>query len=280
MEDARANVLSDWRAGRRERALWIEYDAYAGRVFAGAPRDWLCDARRYAATLAQAHAVLPTEVLSLDVLAAHLGSLERDDGDPLAVLEGTLQLGAPASFADEIVEALVHRFAGRVDLVLKIRSPAELLVACGASPENAATALDDLDDCATLLAAFIKRYAGRPIAALQIASSAPGGMGAGEIDSCAPLLGAASHYGWLSVFAFEGWRAQALPQSAGDLLLLPEARPEVLAADTERRYGGGLGADFWLGLSRIQKAPSLLHGRVPQDAEPETVAARAAALGA
>jgi len=277
LADTRADVLRDWRAGRRERVLWIEYDAYARRVFAGAPDDWLGDARRYAATLVQAHVVLPTEVLSLEVLAPYLDTIAGDERHPLTILEQVLESPSPASFADEVVDALVHRFAGRVDLVLKIGSPADLLIACGASQQRALD-VDDLDDCATLLAAFVRRYAERPVGALQITSSAVEGMREEEIEACAPLVGAAAHYGWLSVFAFERWRADTLPESTADVVLLPEVRAEVLTSDSGRRYGGGLTAEFWNGRVRLERLPALLHGRVPENAEPETVLAQVGSL--
>ncbi|MGE3775018.1 MAG: hypothetical protein AB7I32_18990, partial [Gammaproteobacteria bacterium] len=64
-----AGILKAWLAGTRSGALWIEYDDYAGRVFAGAPADWLGQAVRYANTLGQARKIVRTDVLTIDLTA-------------------------------------------------------------------------------------------------------------------------------------------------------------------------------------------------------------------
>lgn len=260
-----------WKSAIRPHLIWVEFEGYARRVFAGDPPDWWQNAARYAATITQAHAVIPTQILSIDALAPFLMSAPANP--PCAEnIEALLQQPAPRAFLDEVLDALAHRFAGHVDMVLKVPSPRELLMrrAGAADPD-----FDALDDCSMALANFIRPLAGRPLAGLQVYSRSTSGIGAAELEACDPLFGAARHYNWFVAIELQCLAGNELPPPVADIVLLPECAPALIAtADAARSFGGGLGAGFWQTEEIPEAVPALLSGAIPPAAVPERVLRR------
>ncbi len=60
------STLKSWLDEGGSRLLWVEFEAYARRVFANSPDDWYADASRFASTLIQAQGAIPTQCLSVD----------------------------------------------------------------------------------------------------------------------------------------------------------------------------------------------------------------------
>ncbi|MEX2479941.1 MAG: hypothetical protein WD928_03670 [Gammaproteobacteria bacterium] len=258
--------LRAWLAGSASSLVWVEFEAYARRVFAAANADWYGDATSYAAALGQAQAALGSDCTSFDLLAPYL-TQEPQGKD--ALLEA---LGAPATaaFIDQVLDALLHRHAGKLDLVLLVRAPADLL------GRVAAPSFDDLDDIALALTELIRRHAQRPLAGLVIDKQHGASLSADEVDAYEPLIGAARHYHWVTGCAFAAVRDGTA--TAGsldlDLLLFPETPLERLPeASAKLRYAGGLDSAFWAGHGAGSRrlAPALAYGRIPALAEPETV---------
>ncbi len=272
-------VLKDWRSGGRDRLLWVEYDEYARRVFAGSPPHWWRDAVGYSGTLAQAHRVVPSDVITVDALSPCLVAW-RDDpsafaGQSPAERAQALLAGAAArAFVAEALDALAHRFAGRADLVLRLLAPADLLRACGA-PAGEDPGFDAMDDTAVALANHLRAFADRPVAGLLLESAAPVALSPDEREACDPLLGAAGHYGWTTALALPACTAAADGTGEGfDLALLPEVGAGDLGQD--RRRGGALPASTWRERDAVP-APlprGLRYGRIDPDAEPELVVER------
>ncbi|MSQ67171.1 MAG: hypothetical protein EXR83_03100 [Gammaproteobacteria bacterium] len=275
-----AHFLKAWLAGQRAGVLWIEYSEYAGRVFAGDPGDWLEQATRYANTMAQARKLVRTQVLTLDVLEPALARAPVG-ATPLARALAVVADPRGTAFVGEVLDAWAHKFAGEVDLVLKLRSPIDVLFALGARDTPS---FDDLDDLSAACAAFIRGFADKPLAGLLLARRATSPVLADEAEACAPLLRAAKHYGWVSALALD---AALLPTGAGplaaatDLLLGAELAPGELAPfNQSRRYmGGALGVDFWQ-RAQLDALPTdqLLYGSIPATAHPELVLTRCAQL--
>lgn len=248
---------------------WIEFEAYARRVFANSAADWYQDAARHAASLIQAHSVVRTQCLSIDLTAVFAANHAPADVTGWAAAltdDGTLK------FVDQILAALAHRFEQRVDLVLKLTCPGDLLAGSGSAEPPG---FDDLDDVATALAGLLRRHAERPIAGLLLEKSGSGELSADERDACEPLCSAARHYGWVTSLALP--QAERVPATAADLdldvLLLPQAPAGALAGSTlAPRIGGGLTSACWSGQPCGPfAADALLYGAIPQAATPETV---------
>ena len=275
-----AQYLKAWLAGQRSCVLWIEYSEYAGRVFAGDPADWLGQATRYANTVAQARKLVRTQVLTLDVLAPAL-SRTPAGASPLERALAVVADPLGKAFVSEVLDAWAHKFAGDIDLVLKLRSPIDLLCALGASEPPS---FDDLDDLSAACAAFIRSFADKPLAGLLISRTHTSPIDADEAEACVPLLRAARHYGWVSALALD---AALLPAGAGeltaatDLLLGAELAPAALVSlnQSRRGFGGALGDAFWQPADPAPRpTEQLLYGSIPPSANPERVLARCATL--
>lgn len=268
------SLLKGWLDDRARPFCWIDFDAYARRVFAGDPPDWYRDPARHAATLIQARGVLPTQVVTVDVVAPFL---ELVDERTAGGLVSALGAAAPRTFVGDVLNALLHRFAGKVDVALKLRAPWDLLGGAEGAPD-----FDALDDVATALAGCMRDLADRPLAGLVIETLRGDALSDDEIDAYQPLVNAARHYGW--------WTALALPgdDTGGacdveldlDVVLWPARAADSLDASARPVQGGGLTTDFWRGAVQLADGAGLYYGTVPADAVPETVVSVARALQA
>jgi hypothetical protein len=273
-----AGILKGWLAGARPGALWVEYDDYAGRVFAGAPADWLSDAVRFANTLGQARKVIRTQVLTIDLTAPGLART-TGDGTPAELAAQALSDPVGRAVGVQVVDALAHKFAGDTDLVLKLRSPRDLLRHFGAGGEPT---FDELDDLATALAALVRGLADRPIAGLLVARAAAETWTADEADACEPLFSAAHHYGWVTALSVDESLLDDgdLELSGVDIVLCAALGAVSLEARVGGcRVGGGLPAAYWAGESSpALPTGALAYGVIPVDAAPERIVERCAQL--
>lgn len=276
-----ADILRSWLAGRRERVLWIDLDDYARRVFAGDPADWLAQAMRYANGIAQARSVVRTEVLSIDALAPVRAVLAAGgNGDAVTRIRAALADPAARAFATEVLDALAHRFAQELDLVLKLTSPRDLLGACGVE----APGFDELDEVTLALADLVRSYAEKPIAGLLISRAGADAVSTDEADAYATLIGAARHYRWVTALTRVSMPAAGAVDGLDvDLILCPELDAPTLAAVAARGVccGGGLTRAFWMA-PHVPPIPALgiLYGVVPETAQPERVIERMQGLTA
>lgn len=269
MTDSRLRSLATGAAGR---LLWIEFDAYAHRVFAGGRPGWHGDASGYAATLLQANAIVRTDVLSIPAAAAALAALPpRNGGSAADAVRDALAAPAAAAFAAGAVDALAHRLGGRTDLVLTLPPPRALLLACGAGAAEAGD-FDALDDVAMAAAGLLRALSDKPVAGLALSFAAP--PEEDEIAACDTLVGTARHYGWsvavLAAYAQDAAEAAVLAPLGPDLTLLPEVPAASLTAPG---LGGGLTRQFWEAGAAVD-GPRLLHGTIPDGLAAEEVVRR------
>lgn len=264
-------LLKTWLAQRDSTLCWIEFEAYARRVFANDPADWYRDPVRYAATLIQAQGVVGSHCVSVDITAPYMAA---HDGDELPALFAS---SAPFDFVSEALNALAHRFEGRLELVLKMSAPWDLLGGGDAS-------FDAMDDLGTALAACMRRFSDRPIAGLLLETARTEALSADEVDAYEPLVSAARHYGWATGMAMPGVRDRAMPSVGLDLdvLLWPQLAVDQLpAAGGKPAHGGGLNDDVWSATAAVPKASAgLLYGTIPAAATPETILSITRALKA
>jgi hypothetical protein len=263
--------LKTWLAAGEGTLCWIDIEAYAHRVFAGAAPDWYRDPTRYAGALGQALAVIPTQCLTLDLVAPFLA----DHPEPAHSREELLRLlaePAPASFLAQAHAALAHRCGDRVDLVLRLRAPRDLLAGSG----DADASFDDLDLVATALLDLMRPFADKAVAGIVLECARGPALSEDEIDAYEPIVSAAHHYSWFAAACFPGVDAApfAPPALRFDALLLPDMSLAALSrAAPGATLGGGLDAGVWAGASIAPDGRRLLYGRIPADAAPETVLA-------
>lgn len=256
-------LLKNWLAQRDSTLRWIEFEAYARRVFANEPADWYRDPVRYAATLIQAQGVVGSHCLSIDITAPFMAA--HDGGELPALFANP----APFEFVSEALNALAHRFESRLDLVLKVTAPWDLL---GGGDE---ASFDAMDDLGTALAACMRRLSDRPIAALLVETARTAELSADEIDAYEPLISAARHYGWSTALSLPADRDGSIASVALDLdVLLWPQRPtvDIAQADAKPYRGGGLNDAVWSGTAPVpQPRSALLYGGIPAGATPEMV---------
>ena len=280
--------IADWKRGEKERLVWIDFERYAARVFAGSPVDWYRNPVRFAATIGQAHRVIPSELVSIDLTAPFLDFLQQAAGesgqkDSPAAQSAVLRLAqlleetAPFEFVSQVVDALAHSIGDDAVLVLKLQSPRELLFAAGATDEVAGD-FGALDEVGTALGKLIRRLSSKPLACLQLCCDS--GLTADEEDACDPLFRAAEYYGWASALSFAHCGDDFPPLPKVDLALFRDLPAERLLGATDRRFGGGLPALFWLDGGSLPAKPGVLYGVIPEESSPETVAERMQMLSA
>lgn len=263
-------LLKTWLAQRDSTLRWIEFEAYARRVFANDPADWYRDPVRYAATLIQAQGVVGSHCLSVDITSPFMAAHEGGD------LPASFAASAPLDFVSEALNALAHRFESRLDLVLKLTAPWDLL---GGGDD---ASFDAMDDLGTALAACMRRFSERPIAGLLLETARTEALTADEIDAYEPLISAARHYGWTTAMALAADRDGAIASVALDLdlLLWPQLEAaRIPSAAGKPAHGGGLNDDVWAALSAPpQGSSALLYGAIPAAATPETIVSITRAL--
>ncbi|MBA2558636.1 MAG: hypothetical protein H0V07_01885 [Propionibacteriales bacterium] len=270
------NALKDWVHARRDRLTWLDCDRYVWSVFAGAPERWHSDPGTMSSATAQAHKLLQSDVLAVDLLGPFSRHLVV--GSAASVICEVLEQEEPRLNLAATVDAMVHQFAGQADIVLGCPSPRRLL------GEGVEVDFDALDDVATALLDVVRTLADRPVHGLQITCDTEPGPDEDELDSWSSLLAAAQHYHWVTAIRLNGVTEphQLDAVLAGDLLLLPQLEAEMVPDD--RRHGGGLPPSAWADSSeavRIVDAAgkrSFRFGEIPQDASPEVVLDRIKAL--
>ncbi len=272
-----AGNLRTWLDGERDRLVWIEFDDYAHRVFANDAADWLDVANVFVSGVSQAQGVVATEVLSIDVLASYLWSVDGQSGVTVDGLQALLQLEAPKGFVNEVLDALAHRYANDVDLILKIDSPAQLLRRAGVTE---APTFDDLDDIGIALSNVLREFSTKPITGVLISSAES--ISDDEAEALESVVSAARHYEWRVALSLDGAAVvpSEIPEVDVDLVLLPGVAIAALAAPHELSLavGGGLRAAYWeAGAEAPTAERCLLYGAIPAQTQPELVVQRVAA---
>lgn len=271
-----SNVLTDL-SGRLQRPVtWIDFEAYAKRVFAGDPADWLTNAHRFADTLVQAQKLVHSDVVAFDVTQALLANTENRPDVPLADRLGRWQSDQAAGcFNADVLNELFHRLGKQAALVLALPAPSRLLRLWGAAPPFD---FDDLDDVSSALVSLLREQGERTFLALMIACDESDGPSDDELEACASLQKSANYYGWGLA-----WRLEALPEGALPERLLAKANVDSVLVDTwsgsalvaqgEPRLSGGLNEAYWCAdAAMLPRHPGMRFGRIPPQAEPERVA--------
>ncbi len=253
--------ISGFIAGERPSLLWIEFGAYARRVFAPSAAAWNANASAQAGAIVQAHRVIPSDVVSVDLTAPFLSA--RGEGDDVPAV---LAREAPRLFAFDLLDAVAHSLAGRADIVVRVPAPGDL---CRAARGHGDPDFNAMDDAMMAVADLVRAISSRPVSALLIATEVRRALSVDEVEALETLCASAQYYDWPIALAAD---ASAGRPRLTTLLLDAESDP------SGRSTGGGLGARFWQGGAAPQ-AEGLLFGQIPEAARPETVLAAISGLG-
>jgi len=278
-----SELLRSWQTGAAGHCRWIDFDAYARTVFAGGSGQWLTDPARRAAALEQAQKVVASQVLTIDLLAPFLAAAAAADGGGAATVTAMLENTATRGYLETLLDAVSHRLARNMDLVVAVPSPRDLLVAAGGSTTDIPD-FNDLDDVGTALTDLARALSSKSVQALLINVSAPALFGEDEAEAAGALVAAVRHFGWSVAVATPepAWPPAETFLAAldADLYLFPEAPLAAVLGRGDRGIGGGLGEGFWSGAETppADVTDIVLYGRIPAALSPEQVLARLAAL--
>lgn len=236
-------------------------DAFAfGRgLFAPDDARWF-DAGPMLQIARQTRQALAPDVMLLPLLgwmsawwAAHRGTLPKGSR-PAKVLKAAFEEPALVAAASELVSSLATVGSA---LALRIDGAEQWLGwAAGAAIDEAGVDEADAEDVFTYLAALLHRLPADSLGALFVRMPQPIDGDAGA--ACAPLLNAARHFGWVSVFCAE----ERQPR--------PEGFDAVAAWITDPA--------FWCGQTAAAPSQPLLCGEVPAHAPPQPLLAMLATL--
>ena len=260
--------------------LWLDFERYAARVFAGQPADWLTNAHRHADTLNQAQRLIRSDVVAIPVLDAWLATPAWQATAQASLAQALAQWsddGPQQRFANEVMDALFHRLGAQALLVMALPSPSQVLRLAGRTPPFD---FDDLDDVGSALTALLRSHCERRFAAVALRCDEPDGLSDDEYEACDPLLKSARYYGWGTALQLNATPAgSAIPHAdAFDAVLLGHWPEEALAASGLAQAAGGLGAPFWQQAQPQAQRAGLRYGEIPPDAQPEQVAERLVTL--
>lgn len=275
-----SSVFADRAQGLNRPLLWLDFERYAARVFAGQPADWLTNAHRHADTLSQAQRLVRSDVVAVAVLDAWLQTPEWQ-ASANASLADALALwsedGPQQRFVAETLDALFHRVGTQAMLVMALPSPSQVLRRAG---RQAPYDFDDLDDVGSALTSLLRSHSERKFSALVVRCDEAEGLSDDEREACDPLLKSARYYGWGTALQLDAAPPGSAPQGTQgfDAVLLGHWPAAALQASGMDQAAGGLGADFWHADNPPPPWPGMRYGEMPPDAVPERVTERLATL--
>jgi hypothetical protein len=269
-----STVIADWKSGVRQRLLWIDFERYAWRVFAGGAEDWYRNAARFAATLGQALRVVRSDVVAIDVAAPLLSAWATESSsrhpDAASFIDFLSTCEGPRAFVADVADALGHSIGSRADLVLKFPCPRDLMMAAGIA-EDAAQDFGALDDLSTALVALLRQLSSKHFAGVQLLSSSSEGLSDDETDAYAPIFSTAGYYGWATCLTYMKDYFGPI-QCGAQIGLFPNESMDRLLTRGDPKCGGGLTSAYWLGSESVSiEGCRLPYGLIPEEANPETV---------
>lgn len=265
------------RMARAPRMLWIDADAYAGRLLAHDAVPWT-DAAALVAWHRQAMALVKGDVAVLRVapvaaawFAADAGLREtmRERRRPLSPLRQLLACEPLRGHLAEVLAGLRFNSAG-VPLALVLPSPRDWLVqafqtAHGELPQIDA---DDVEAAATYIADFLRSFASVGIDVLMLELPDDEELAsASAAEVWQPLRNLASHYAWAMGLRLAN--AAATAPSTLDFAIASTPLPGL-------KTGLWLSPADWESGKRIDATAAFVYCQVPPRLRPEAVLERIA----
>jgi hypothetical protein len=235
--------ISQFAAG--EKAVWIDYYAYAARLLAGGRIPWL-DATAFMAFHSKAQGLLKSGVIALPVepvvravVAADAAIAETMRGKSRTTFPLRKLLEEPAlrSALSGLLEPLRAAHAGR-PLALLLPSPrAFLALAYGqAFGETADISEDDVSSAAVYLADLLREFASIGLDAVVLVES--GVTSEADLAELEPVANKAQDYRW-QLGLLDAARVAPLPAASRIDFLISAALPASAPGGRMLAYGAG-----------------------------------------
>lgn len=259
--------------------LWLDYDAYAGRLLANGAAPW-GDVDALIGWYRKAQGLLHSDVIAVplaDVAATRVATQValRDamasGRRPIAALKTVLADDGLRGQLRELLGALASSFAD-TPIVLTTPSPRRLINSARQLAGLDCVDVDDdaIDNAALLLTDFLRTFGDSGLAGVLLIESvddAPATLDALELYR--PLLNVGAHYRW----AIGTHSEHALPACNGMAFAI------ATSASDDALSGLIVDSGFWNGDAPRKRADGqFLHATLPADAQPESVLARLALL--
>lgn len=259
--------------------LWLDYDAYAGRLFGNGGAPWN-DVDALVGWYRKAQGLLHSDVIAVPLSEIAAGRVAKHAALREAMASGRRTIAAIKTLlADEglreqvheLLAALAASFAG-TPIVLATPSPRRLVGWARSLAGLDAVDVDDdaIDNAALLLTDFLRTFGDSGLAGVLLVESADDPPATPEaLELYRPLFNVGAHYRWAIGIRSE----HPLPACDGIAFAIATTAGDGVAS------GLVVDAGFWNGdAPRKRAAGQFLHATLPADAQPESVLARLALL--
>lgn len=266
---------------RSGSVLWLDANAYAGRLLAAGSPPWL-DVAAYLAWQRQAQGLLRNHVVPIDVAALFDAWLSKHETTRQAMAAKsrvlwpvkTLLADEPLRRHTAELAAGLHAVFGELPVVLVLPSPKRWVAwayqqAFGEMPD--AIEADDADSASVYVADFLRVFGDCGVdAVLLVEDESSGPNSAEDLECYGAVLNLASHYRWAIGLHLQ--HAGDFDASALDYVICAEPQQGA------RRRAGVIAPAFWNGAAVEDGRFRYL--TIPADAQPESVLERLSHLRA
>lgn len=253
--------------------LWLDFLAYANRLFNGNKGNLFGDASQFLSVYRQGQGLLQSDVVSIqmdDFYGAWLNSnadvMESWKGKkPTFILKKLLAEQNPKEILTEIMTGLTTLYPGH-PFVLVLSSPQKWLQWIEQIIPGKPWEHEDVDTATMYLADFLRNFSTISLSAILLKEGVDPSIGIKEaMTYYQPILNVAKYYNW-AIGIEHDWSDDELPMDEIDYYLYSE-----MVLDSS--VGGRLNKEYWLNQKPFSELETmcLYYGTIPEDTKPEWV---------
>lgn len=278
---------------KEKRITFLDFIDYANHLLNKENNDLFLKPEVFISVFTQAERLLQPDLLNIHVNPFYQTYLEKEN-DLLQSLKNKrihiafkniLAQQQPKNVLSEIVNAL--KSLSNKPIVLTIDSPQKWLLQVQETVSESKLSnfsLDDFERASMYMAELLRAFSTLGISAIVLSETNEIPFSLEELlNSYQPIINVANHYKWRLGIHLESTSIDiAVVNDKVDFYLNQSLGIEELSPFWEKglSVGGGLNREFWKGnlQQKIEPNRGLLYGKIPADAEPETVLAQLKAL--
>lgn len=256
--------------------IWLDYYAYAQRLFEEKPNEMWHDADKFLAIVSQAHQLLKSDVLIIPVGEFYLQALKENADTWREQKKKKMTLSIKNILAEErmlelvkvVLDGVNSLYSGKLPIVLSFPSPFQLLkqVKDILAFTDVEITEDDIDRVAMYIADLFRTFATINFTAIVLEEQSEPFSLAQLVNLLQPIRNVAEHYEWL----FGLKLVEDLTTNDADFLLKENGNR---ATNELCKVGGGLVEAFWQDENALSNDATFdfLYGAIPANAIPEKV---------
>ncbi|WP_147535167.1 hypothetical protein [Bacillus marasmi] len=263
----------------------IDFTDYANRLLNNGKKDLYQKPDLFISIFTQAERLLNPDVLNIDVSSFYQVYLENEQVFVQSIkskrlpviMKNILAQEKPKSLITEIINGL--KSLSKKPVVISIDSPQKWLQEASKSVKGEgeiSLSLDEIERASMYIAEFLRSFSTLNISAIVIKESENTIFTHDELlERYQPITNVAKHYKWSLGLQMDTCLNPTEIRKLVDFCLISSLTfPELTSLWEEgQAIGGGLDQRFWEGQIQTGTIPKtgLLFGKIPADAEPETV---------